>query len=121
MNGSIVLDGIDSDDVEAETVNGRVTYDGTITRRRAVSLREPQRHRHRVDSRARERDDRRGDVQGTFSSRFELPARRPRRDSKRPRGRANFAFGTGSARIEAESFQGNIILTRPGDAVIRQR
>jgi len=120
VNGSILLDGIDSDDVEAETVNGRVTYEGTIK----------DRGRYRFGSHS-------GNIivsipeganatiaavtyQGTFSSRFELPNAAADASSA-PRRRANFAFGTGSARVEVESFQGSVILARPGDAVPHQR
>ena len=58
--------------------------------------------------------------EGTFSSRFGLPATAAT-ETNGPRRRANFALGTGSARVEAESFQGTIILTRPGDAVARPK
>ena len=120
VNGSIVLDGIKSADVEAVTVNGRVTYDGTIrdggryrfgSHNGTVIITIPERANATIAATT---------YMGTFSSRFELP-RAAETDSKRPRGKANFALGTGSARIEAESFQGDIVLTRPGDAGTRQR
>jgi len=120
VNGSIVLDGIDSDDVDAETVNGRVTYEGTIKDRGryrfashsgTIIVSVPERSNATVAAVT---------YQGTFSSRFELP-NAATDASPGPRRRANFAFGNGSARIEAESFQGSIILARPGDAVMRQR
>jgi DUF4097 and DUF4098 domain-containing protein YvlB len=120
VNGSIELDGIESSDVDAETVNGRVTYAGSIRDRGryrfashngsiAVSI--PERSNATVVAVS---------YQGTFSSRFELP--KTAADSSRGSSRrANFALGTGSARIEAESFQGDIILARPGDPSIRPR
>ena len=120
VNGSIVLDGIDSDDVDAETVNGRVTYEGTIKDRGryrfashsgTIVVSVPERSNATVAAVT---------YQGTFSSRFELPNAAADASSG-PRRRANFAFGNGSARIEAESFQGSIILARPGDAVMRER
>jgi hypothetical protein len=120
VNGSIVLDGIKSADVEAVTVNGRVTYDGTIrdggryrfgSHNGSITITIPERANATIAATT---------YMGTFSSRFALP-RSAESDSNGPRRRANFAFGTGSARVEAESFQGNIVLTRPGDAGIRQR
>jgi len=119
VNGSIVLDGIESSDVDAETVNGRVTYEGTIrdrgryrfgTHTGTIVVSIPERANATIAAVT---------YQGTFSSRFELPYAAADVSSG-PRRRANFAFGDGSARIEAESFQGSIILARPGD-VVRQR
>jgi DUF4097 and DUF4098 domain-containing protein YvlB len=121
VNGSIVLDAIDSDDVEAETVNGRVTYQGTIkdggryrfgSHSGTVVVSIPERANATIAAVT---------YQGTFSSRFALPNAADTAPGGTARRRANFAFGNGSARIEAESFQGSIILARPGDAVIRQR
>jgi len=122
VNGSILLDGIDSDDVEAETVNGRVTYAGTIKDRGryrfgshngTVVVCIPERANATVAAVT---------YQGTFSSRFALPnAAADTVPDGGVRRRATFAVGDGSARVEAESFQGSIILARPGDAVIRQR
>ena len=122
VNGSILMDGIESDEVDAETVNGRVTYDGTIKDRGryrfgshsgAVIVSIPERVNATIAAVT---------YQGTFSSRFALPnAAGDSSAGEGVRRRANFAFGDGSARVEAESFQGSIILARPGDAVIRQR
>lgn len=120
VNGSILLDGIESSDVEAETVNGRVTYEGTIRDRGryrfgshngSITVSIPEKVNATIAAVT---------YQGTFSSRFDLPngALAP---SPGPRRRASFGLGNGSARIEAESFQGNIILARPGDSVVRQR
>jgi hypothetical protein len=118
VNGSIVLEGIESSDVDAETVNGRVTYEGSIRDRGryrfgshngSITVSIPERANATVAAVT---------YQGTFSSRFDLP-NAAADSSPGPRRRANFAFGNGSARIEAESFQGNIILARPGDVVKR--
>ena len=122
VNGSIVLDAIESDDVEAETVNGRVTYEGTIkdggryrfgSHSGTVVVSIPERTNATIAAVT---------YQGTFSSRFALPNAVPdTAPGARARRRANLAFGNGSARVEAESFQGSIILARPGDAMIRQQ
>jgi DUF4097 and DUF4098 domain-containing protein YvlB len=120
VNGSILLDGIESSDVEAVTVNGRVMYDGSVrdrgryrfgTHNGSITVSVPERSNVTVAAVT---------YQGVFSSRFALPAG-ALDDSRGPRRRANFALGNGSARIEAESFQGNIVLARPGDAAERPR
>jgi DUF4097 and DUF4098 domain-containing protein YvlB len=120
VNGSILLDGIESSDVEAVTVNGRVTYDGTIrdrgryrlgTHNGSIIVSVPERANATVAALT---------YQGTFSSRFALPAGALDVVSG-PRRRANFAFGTGSARIELESFNGDIVLARPGEVTDRPR
>jgi DUF4097 and DUF4098 domain-containing protein YvlB len=120
VNGSIVLDAIDSDDVDAETVNGGITYDGTVKDRGryrfashsgSIIISVPERVNATVAAVT---------YQGTFSSRFALP-NAVGDASSGPQRRANFAFGNGSARIEAESFQGSIILARPGDVGMRER
>jgi DUF4097 and DUF4098 domain-containing protein YvlB len=120
VNGSIVLEGIESADVEAVTVNGRVTYDGTIrdrgryrfgTHNGAIIVSIPERANATIAAVT---------YQGTFSSRFGLPSSATE-ESSGPRRRANFAFGNGSARVEAESFQGSIVLARPGDVTARPK
>jgi len=120
VNGSIVLDGIESSDVEAETVNGGVTYVGTIRDRGryrfgshsgTIVVSVPERANATVAAVT---------YQGTLSSRFELPgvASDP---APGPRRRATLALGNGSARIEAESFQGSIILARPNDSMLQNK
>ena len=119
VNGSIELDGIESSDVDAETVNGGVSYAGSIRDRGryrfashngSITVSIPERTNATVAAVS---------YQGTFSSRFEIP--KLVADAPGSPRRANFALGNGSARIEAESFQGNIILARPGDPAIRPR
>jgi DUF4097 and DUF4098 domain-containing protein YvlB len=121
VNGSIILDGIESADVEAVTVNGRVTYEGTIrdggtyrfgTHNGAIVISIPERANATIAAVT---------YQGTFSSRFGLPTTSTEETSRGPRRRANFAFGRGSARVEAESFQGSIVLARPGDVTARPK
>jgi DUF4097 and DUF4098 domain-containing protein YvlB len=120
VNGSIVLDGIESADVEAETVNGGVTYVGTIRDRGryrfgshsgTIVVSVPERANATVAAVT---------YQGTFSSRFGLPGT-AFDSTPGPRRRASFALGSGSARIEAESFQGSIILARPNDSMLQNK
>ena len=121
VNGSILLDGVKSADVEAVTVTGGVTYEGTITDRGRyrfgshsgtiwVSI--PERANATIAAVT---------YQGTFSSRFALPGTTSDRPGAGPQRRANVALGDGSARVEAESFQGSIVLARPGESATRAR
>ena len=119
VNGSIQLDGIQSSNVEAVTVNGRVTYDGQIqdrgryrfaTHNGTITVSIPERANATIAAVTYE---------GSVSSRFAIPA--ADRDTASVRRRATFALGTGSARVEAESFQGSILLARPGDPSLRPR
>ena len=116
VNGSIALDSVRSDAVEAVTVNGGVKYDGTISDRGhyrfgshsgTITVAIPERANATISAVT---------YQGTFSSRFALPgpAGADRIDDG-PRRRSSVVLGDGSARVEAESFQGSIVLTRPGD------
>ena len=112
VNGSIQMDEVRSSDVEAVTVNGRVTYNGTIrdrgryrfgTHNGGITVTIPEAANATIAAVT---------YLGTFSSRFALP-RGVDSEPSTPRRRVTFALGDGSARIEAESFQGNIVLTRP--------
>ena len=110
VNGEIVLKGIDSDDVEAGTVSGEVTYDGVIkeggsyrfsSHNGDISIAVPDRANATVSV---------ATYSGEFTSAFPV-----RLDETRRGKRFNFTLGNGSARIELESFQGEIRLRRPGD------
>lgn len=120
VNGSILLDDIESSDVEAVTVNGRVTFDGTIRDRGRyrfashngnITVSVPEGANATVDAVT---------YQGSFTSRFSLPSGAMDGSAARHR-RINFALGTGTARIELESFQGVMTLARPGDPLFRPR
>ncbi len=115
VNGEIVLNGVDSDDVEASTVNGGVTYEGTIkdggsyrfsTHNGEVAVTVPQRANATVSV---------ATFSGEFSSSFPVQLTETRHGR-----RFNFTLGNGSARLELESFQGEIRLRRPGDPEVKQ-
>ena len=121
VNGTIVLDSITSADVEAVTVNGGVKYDGTITDRGhyrfgshsgTITVAIPERANATIAAVT---------YQGTFSSQFALPSSSSDRTPDGSRRRASVVIGDGSARIEAESFQGSIVLTRPAAAGSRPK
>jgi DUF4097 and DUF4098 domain-containing protein YvlB len=108
VNGDVSLVRIQSDNVEANTVNGEITYDGTIrangryrlsTHNGGVTLVVPEGTGAQVSV---------STFQGDFDSMF--PVTLTERHGKR----FDFTIGNGSARVELESFAGTIRLVRPG-------
>ena len=111
VNGEIVLVRIDSDDVEASTVSGEVSYEGRIqdggsyrfsTHSGAVSVGVPAGANATVSV---------ATYSGEFSSAFPVRLNQTRRGKQ-----FSFTIGNGSAQLELESFQGEIRLHRPGDS-----
>jgi DUF4097 and DUF4098 domain-containing protein YvlB len=110
VNGGITLQGIESSDVRAETTSGGVYYDGTIMDGGRYSL-----STHSGDVVVAMQDG----VNATFGvSTFSgnLDTAFPVTvTGTRARGRPfSFTLGDGSARVELQSFSGDIELTRRG-------
>lgn len=108
VNGDIQLLRIESANVEATTVNGDVTYDGTIkdggryrfaTHDGSLHIAVPEKANVSVSV---------GTFNGDFNSCFPVQLR------DRTKHRFSFTIGSGSARLELESFDGDIKLCRPG-------
>jgi hypothetical protein len=108
VNGDITLQQIESANTEASTVNGDVTYDGTI--------KDAGRYRfstHDGDLRISIPEKASVSVSvSTFNGEFN--ACFPVQLTGKTRHRFSFTIGSGSARLEVESFDGNIKLCRPG-------
>jgi DUF4097 and DUF4098 domain-containing protein YvlB len=120
VNGDVTLERIDSNTVDVATVNGDVTYDGAIrdggtyrfvTHNGDVELRVPDQVNASVFVRS---------YRGDFDSHFQVqlptsPAgddqHADRRRTRRNR-RFSFTLGSGAARIELESFGGDIALLK---------
>jgi DUF4097 and DUF4098 domain-containing protein YvlB len=109
VNGEIVLRALESADVEASTVNGGVLYDGSIRNDGSYRF---STHNGEIECTVPENASAEVSV-STFSGEFtsDYPLQLKETRSKR----FNFTLGTGSARIELESFQGTIRLRRPGN------
>lgn len=110
VNGDIVLQGVDAPAADANTVNGDVYYEGAIKdggRYRFTShggeltVGVPERANVTV-------------VVSTFEGEFD--ASFPVQITETRRRRFSFTIGNGSARLELESFAGDIRLRRPGEA-----
>jgi DUF4097 and DUF4098 domain-containing protein YvlB len=111
VDGEISLLDIESADVDASTVDGSIEYDGTITdsgRYRLTS------HDGDVSVSVPERANATISV-ATFSGSFDacFPVTIPP-GGRTTKHRFTFTLGTGSARVELESFDGSIKLCRPG-------
>jgi DUF4097 and DUF4098 domain-containing protein YvlB len=110
-NGDIFIDNAQTSNLEAYTVNGEVTFNGTIRDSGVYRL-----GTHNGDIRVGLGGANNATVfvrtfQGDFSADFpvQLPeGQNPRSGSKR----FNFTLGSGSARIELQSFGGDIVLGR---------
>lgn len=117
VNGDITLERIDSRLVDVATVNGDVIYEGTVrdggayrfaTHNGDVEMRVPDTINATVFVRT---------YQGDFESHFQVQVPRDpnettdaRRRRERRNRRFNFTLGTGAARVELESFGGDINL-----------
>ena len=110
-NGNIFIDNATTSNLEAFTVNGEVTFNGTIRDSGVYKL-----GTHNGDIRVGLGGANNATIfvrtfQGDFAADFpvQLPeGQNPRSGSKR----FNFTLGSGSARIELQSFGGDIVLAR---------
>src|SRR5262249_20230995 len=113
-NGSIILDRIDSANVDLYTVNGNISYDGPIkdkglyrltTHNGLIAMPVAERANLTLSART---------YNGSIRSTFTLP--RDNSSSERRSKRVTLPLGNGSAHVELESFGGAIALRRPGEA-----
>jgi DUF4097 and DUF4098 domain-containing protein YvlB len=103
-NGRIILEGIRSSDVEATTVNGTVRYDGTIEDGGRYRL---STHSGDVTLAVAESINATVSV-STFSGHFDAGFPITLTRTATQQRRFNFTVGDGSARVDLESFSGNI-------------
>src|SRR6266513_3903713 len=107
-NGEVSLTGIKSSSVDAGTINGDVTYEGTVTdggsysfgsHNGDISVSIPERANVTITA---------ATANGDIDASFPLPM-----TNTAGKHRKTFKIGSGSARMELESFQGDIELRRP--------
>src|SRR3954454_20266652 len=110
-NGGIILDRIDSANVDLYTVNGNISYDGPIkdkglyrltTHNGLIAIALPERVGAVLTVRT---------YNGGFRSTFPIKTE----DAANPKKRFTVTLGNGSAHVELESFAGTIALRRPGE------
>src|SRR5882762_2497345 len=107
-NGEIMLTGIQSASVDAGTINGDVLYQGTVTDGGSYSFGS---HNGDITVSIPERSNvtiTAATANGDIDASFPLPM-----TNTAGKHRKTFKLGTGSARMELESFQGDIELRRP--------
>ena len=107
-NGEVSLTGIKSSSVDAGTINGDVLYEGTVTDGGSYSL-----GSHNGDITVSVAEGANVTItaataNGDIDASFPLPM-----TSSPGKHRKTFKIGSGSARMELESFQGDIELRRP--------
>jgi DUF4097 and DUF4098 domain-containing protein YvlB len=108
-NGSIILDRIDSSNVDLYTVNGNISYDGAIKDKGLYRLTT---HNGLIAMPIADKANATLTVRtynGSFRSTF------PIGDPDKRNKRFTVTLGNGSAHVELESFGGTIALRRPGD------
>ncbi|MGE5244307.1 MAG: DUF4097 family beta strand repeat-containing protein [Betaproteobacteria bacterium] len=110
VNGGIILDRIDSSNVDLYTVNGDISYDGPIhdkgvyrmtTHSGLVAVAVPENANATITVRT---------YTGEFKSSFPVKL-----EDQNTRKRFTLTLGSGGARLELESFGGTIALRRPGE------
>lgn len=110
VDGEITLSGIESANVDASSVDGSIRYDGTIRDNGRYHF---ESHDGDVSVSVPERANVTVSV-ATFSGDFDACFALLLKD--KTKHRFTFTLGTGSARLELESFDGSISLCRPGMA-----
>jgi DUF4097 and DUF4098 domain-containing protein YvlB len=113
VNGPIIIQKVQASNVDAATVNGRIVYDGTIrdggdyaltTHNGAIWIVVPTNTNASVSV---------STFNGELDTTFDLPKFDP--DSRRRS--YNFVLGNGKARVDLETFGGDINLRRPGESM----
>ncbi|MFQ5704839.1 MAG: DUF4097 domain-containing protein [Gemmatimonadales bacterium] len=108
VNGDILLENVQSSDVEATTTNGDVTYEGSIEDDGRYSF-----TNHNGDVTLIMQDGANATVSvSTFSGEFESDFPVTLTETRRPGRRFRFTLGTGSARVQLESFNGTLQLRK---------
>jgi len=110
-NGELMLTGITSSSVDAGTINGDVLYEGTVTDGGSYSFGS---HNGDITVSIPERANvtiTAATANGDIDSSFPLPMQ----PGPAGKHRKTFKIGSGSARMELESFQGDIELRRPSE------
>lgn len=116
VNGDLTLVGIRSASVEASTVNGDITYDGTIQNGGRYEL-----STHQGDMEVTMPENANATVSvNTFNGSFEsdYPVTLTGKNQRR---KFSFTIGNGSARVDLESFGGDIRLARPGSRTLKSK
>ena len=112
VNGPIILQAVQAANIDLQTVNGRVVYDGTIRDNGDYSISS---HNGPIYVVVPEKSGMTVDV-STFNGELDASFPLSVHDVSNRR-RYSFTIGNGSARFDLESFGGTIYLRRPGESL----
>jgi hypothetical protein len=116
VNGEIMLETVDAATVDANTINGDITYAGPIRSGGRYSF-----STHNGDILLTVPEGASANVAvSTFNGEFESEFPVPLVGTRKGKG-FSFVLGSGSAQVTLESFQGTIQLVRPGGRADRER
>lgn len=115
VDGDVTLTGIESADVDASTVDGGIEYDGTIHDNGRYHF---ESHDGNVSASIPEGSNVTVSV-STFSGDFDSCF--PLQLKDKTKHRFTFTLGAGSARLELESFDGDIKICRPGRVHVKDK
>jgi DUF4097 and DUF4098 domain-containing protein YvlB len=113
VNGPIVVQKVRSSNVDAATVNGRIVYDGTLRDGGDYSL-----ATHNGPIWVVVPNGTNASVSvSTFNGELDTTFQIPNFQSNATRRSFNFVLGSGRARLDLETFGGDINLRRPGESL----
>ena len=111
VNGDVLIRGGGSDRVEASTVNGNILFEAAFAKSGEYSFSSHGGGLYVAVPQSADVEVSVSTYQGSFESTFPYTS-----DSRRKRD-FSFTLGSGDARLDLESFQGEIRLFRPGESV----
>ena len=113
INGPIRMSKVQLNSLEASTVNGTITYDGTFAKSGRYEL-----STHNGNLYVAVPPDANLNVEvATYGGSFESTFAVPKATEERRHKRFTMQLGSGGAELDLESFQGSIVLHRPGEKV----
>ena len=113
VNGPIVVSKVQAGSVDASTVNGRIVYDGTLRDGGDYALATHNGQIWLVVPNGTNASISVSTFNGELDTSFDIPQFR----SEARRRSYNFVLGSGKARIDLETFGGDINLRRPGESL----
>ncbi len=113
VNGPIIIQKVDARSVDASTVNGRIVYDGTLREGGDYSLAT---HNGPIWVVVPNNANVAISV-STFNGELDTTFEIPQFDMKARRRSYSFVLGNGRARLDLETFGGDINLRRPGESL----
>jgi DUF4097 and DUF4098 domain-containing protein YvlB len=113
VNGPIIVQKVQASSVDASTVNGRIVYDGTLRDGGDYALATHNGQIWLVVPNGTNASISVGTFNGELDTTFPIPDFR----SEARRRSYNFVLGSGKARIDLETFGGDINLRRPGETL----